>query len=341
MADIFISYSKASRSLTENLAIELQAKGFSVWWDAGLVAGDSFSDVILEELEQARAAIVIWTNESVKSQWVRSEARRAQERRVLIPVRAEELNTNDIPLPFDGIHTGLVSNTDAIVAALAKLGILPPAKQVEEPDRFARLEAGAWARLPKKRTVGALQEFLADFPEGIYARAAEEELQHARSRILNWSSRIRYGGYLFAGLATLSLLLMVIDFVTPGPSWGWIKYFVLTVAVAVLYLGIALTRGWRWKRHLAGIVCTSTLGVFAILAVLKYQTTELPCDDPSLTEAKLRRYWNGSMASSWPAGVTYSLRELPLYHRCEIQFSDGVSTLFKPYNVLGFTWIRD
>jgi hypothetical protein len=53
MADVFISYSKASRTETEQLATELQGKGFSVWWDASLVAGDNFGDVILSELAQS------------------------------------------------------------------------------------------------------------------------------------------------------------------------------------------------------------------------------------------------------------------------------------------------
>ena len=58
---------------TEQLAKDLEAKGFSVWYDAGLVPGDSFGEVILRELQQARAAIVIWDTASVRSEWVRSE----------------------------------------------------------------------------------------------------------------------------------------------------------------------------------------------------------------------------------------------------------------------------
>jgi hypothetical protein len=50
MADIFVSYSKNSWPQTERLAQELQAKGFSVWYDTSLVPGDSFRDVIMTEL---------------------------------------------------------------------------------------------------------------------------------------------------------------------------------------------------------------------------------------------------------------------------------------------------
>jgi len=58
MADIFISYSKSSRSQTEQLAKELQAQGLTVWWDTSLVPGDSFRNVILSELEQSRRPAV-------------------------------------------------------------------------------------------------------------------------------------------------------------------------------------------------------------------------------------------------------------------------------------------
>src|SRR5262245_53975913 len=85
MADIFISYSKGSAAQTERLANELRSKGFTVWYDTSLVPGDSFREVIMSELAQARAAIVIWDTASVKSDWVCSEASRARVRRILIP----------------------------------------------------------------------------------------------------------------------------------------------------------------------------------------------------------------------------------------------------------------
>src|SRR5215471_3851341 len=122
MADIFISYSKQSKAEAEKLATELQAKGFTVWYDTSLIAGDSFGDVIVSELAQARAAIVIWDAASVKSEWVRSEASRARARRILIPVRSKDIRSHDMPPPFDSLHTELLSNRAAINTALARLG---------------------------------------------------------------------------------------------------------------------------------------------------------------------------------------------------------------------------
>ena len=78
MADVFISYSKPHAAITRKLADELEAKGLSVWWDTDLLAGESFRDRIVEELKACKAAIVIWTPQSVKSAYVISEAERAR-----------------------------------------------------------------------------------------------------------------------------------------------------------------------------------------------------------------------------------------------------------------------
>jgi len=78
MADVFISYANADRSLALKLAAMLEAEGWKVWWDTSLTIGDDFRNEIMTELGRARAVIVIWTDASIKSDWVRSEAGRAQ-----------------------------------------------------------------------------------------------------------------------------------------------------------------------------------------------------------------------------------------------------------------------
>jgi WD40 repeat protein len=125
VADVFISYSKSRRQETIDLADDLEKRGFTVWWDKDIAPGETFRDVINAELARARAAIVIWTPTSVKSDWVISEVTRAHRRRVVIAVHSADLNLDDIPPPFDVVHTEPVANRAAIFAALAKMGITP------------------------------------------------------------------------------------------------------------------------------------------------------------------------------------------------------------------------
>src|SRR6516162_10512604 len=138
MADIFISYAKTDRPLALKLASMLEAEGWTTWWDTSLIPGDDFRNEIMTELGHARAVIVIWTDASIKSDWVRSEAGRAQADRKLIPVKLEHLTYKDLPPPFDVLHTENVSEDDKIRAAV----IAQLAKPAVEPSATALLMKG-------------------------------------------------------------------------------------------------------------------------------------------------------------------------------------------------------
>jgi hypothetical protein len=76
MADIFSSHSKSDRDHALKLSAFLEAEGWSLWWDKGLNAADAYRDVIMRELTAARAVISIWTETSIKSDWVRASRTR-------------------------------------------------------------------------------------------------------------------------------------------------------------------------------------------------------------------------------------------------------------------------
>ncbi|MGE0829831.1 MAG: toll/interleukin-1 receptor domain-containing protein, partial [Hyphomonadaceae bacterium] len=101
MAQIFLSYASDDRARVKPLAEALQQRGFTVWWDRSLAAGDDFSSVIQRELQAAKAVIVVWTQTSVASVWVRDEAGRARDDGRLVPVM---LDAVEIPLGFGTIQ---------------------------------------------------------------------------------------------------------------------------------------------------------------------------------------------------------------------------------------------
>ncbi|HEY8054085.1 MAG TPA: TIR domain-containing protein [Steroidobacteraceae bacterium] len=96
MADVFVSYSRSDKARVAPLVAAIQAKGWSVWWDPAIDAGQQFDDQIDAELQAASSVLVIWTPTSVASRWVRGEARDAAERGILVPARFE-----DARLPID------------------------------------------------------------------------------------------------------------------------------------------------------------------------------------------------------------------------------------------------
>ena len=101
MADIFISYARADRGKIEKLAAALEDKGYSVWWDRNIVGGSEFSEEIEKELTAAKAVIVAWSEDSVKSRWVRDEAGHAAEAGKLIPIG---LDGSHAPMGFKQLH---------------------------------------------------------------------------------------------------------------------------------------------------------------------------------------------------------------------------------------------
>jgi hypothetical protein len=132
MSDVFISYARTDRNLAQALAKDLKELGYRVWWDAELVGSDDFQDVILAALAEAKAAVVIWTHASIKSAFVRDEARFALHHKKLIAVRTPQLGILDIPFGFQGQHTDDLADRGQIVRALSKLSTAPHAPEKQE-----------------------------------------------------------------------------------------------------------------------------------------------------------------------------------------------------------------
>ncbi len=119
--EIFISYAKEDRALTEALAAKLAAKGHRVWFDADLSPGQNFPALIMGKIDNSKAAIVIWTRTSVGKQWVYAEAERAHKLGKLIPVKVNSLDYHSIPLPFGTLQTCSVNDLPAIEIALGRV----------------------------------------------------------------------------------------------------------------------------------------------------------------------------------------------------------------------------
>ena len=77
------------------------ALGHGVWRDDELPAHRDYSEVIEERLRAAKAVVVVWSAEAVKSQWVRAEADLAREAGTLVQLT---LDGAPLPLPFNRIQ---------------------------------------------------------------------------------------------------------------------------------------------------------------------------------------------------------------------------------------------
>jgi hypothetical protein len=99
---IFLSYAAEDRELAHRLADALAAHGHSVWWDRLIAGGALWGHAIDRALADAWAVIVLWSPASVRSDFVRAEARRAADRGVLVPARVAACEP---PMPFGEYQT--------------------------------------------------------------------------------------------------------------------------------------------------------------------------------------------------------------------------------------------
>ena len=93
--DIFISYAREDQSYAQRLAQALEEESWSVWWDLKLRPGERFDEVIEQAIDNSGCVIVIWSNHSVKSRYVRDEAAYALDLNKLVPISIEPIGVRD------------------------------------------------------------------------------------------------------------------------------------------------------------------------------------------------------------------------------------------------------
>lgn len=98
---VFLSYSRDDRERALTVIAALEQSGIEVWWDGLLTGGDAFLQTTESMLEGADAVVVLWTEKSVQSHWVRDEATHGRERNALVPVT---LDGSKPPLGFRQIQ---------------------------------------------------------------------------------------------------------------------------------------------------------------------------------------------------------------------------------------------
>ncbi len=101
MSDVFVSYARSTETQARMVAEALRAAGYAVWRDDELPAHRAYGEVIEERLRAAKAVVVVWSGEAVRSQWVRAEADVAREAGTLVQLSIDGVTP---PMPFNQIQ---------------------------------------------------------------------------------------------------------------------------------------------------------------------------------------------------------------------------------------------
>lgn len=94
---VFLSYSRTDLERARPVIALLEGAGLEVWWDGRLEGGENYLATTETALETADCVVVLWSQTSVGSHWVRDEAQRGRERGCLVPL---SLDGTMAPLGF-------------------------------------------------------------------------------------------------------------------------------------------------------------------------------------------------------------------------------------------------
>ncbi|HEX5316935.1 MAG TPA: TIR domain-containing protein, partial [Candidatus Kapabacteria bacterium] len=190
MPDIFISYSRKDSEHAELLAEMLASAGLSCWIDQqGIDLATSWSKEIVQAIDGCKAFVVLLSPSSNGSTNVHKEVSLASEKKKkILPVDLEPIQlSEDLQYHLAGIQRAPMSNIDAIIRALGKLGLeatgAPQApKIIRDAPRPARRGAGGEA-LRKSLMILPFQDLSPTGDNGWFADGIVSELISALSNV--------------------------------------------------------------------------------------------------------------------------------------------------------------
>ena len=195
MTHIFISYNREDQFRARMIADALQAEGLDVWWDSNLRAGESYDEVTEKHLREAGAVVVLWSQRSVNSKWVRAEATVGERFSKLVPAMIDNCER---PLRFELVQTADLVNwqgdrsdpnwrlfMQGVKNAVGHHDVAPPATPSMAPGATdapsdnkndITIENTFWTSIKDGAERADFEAYLKRYPEGHFADLARNRL---------------------------------------------------------------------------------------------------------------------------------------------------------------------
>lgn len=108
LPDVFIAFATANRDRARLVKTRLEEKyGYRVWWHEDIQCGSEWHSELDRVVGEAACIVVLWSAESLRSDWVRHEASQAIALRRYVPAKIAAI---EIPRPFDPIQAADLSD---------------------------------------------------------------------------------------------------------------------------------------------------------------------------------------------------------------------------------------
>jgi TolB-like protein/Tfp pilus assembly protein PilF len=142
---VFLSYSRVDQAQARLLAQALEEAGLQVWWDTLIEAGAAFAKTIETALAASDAVIVLWSRQSVASDWVLDEAARGRDLKKLVPL---SIDGTEPPLGFRQYQSIRLEHGKGGVAPASLQAVLRAVALVAGREALPRPPAASVAPLP-------------------------------------------------------------------------------------------------------------------------------------------------------------------------------------------------
>jgi len=276
MADVFISYAREDREKAEHIARGLGAMGLDVFWDTDIPPGQTWADYIETKLTACNVVIVLWSEHSTKSQWVREEARIGRDKSKLIPVM---LDHSTPPFGFGEVQAADLSAWNGDFAA-------PDWHRVAHAVHLAARGPITYAAPPPQPATQPAPAFVAPAATAWRGSAATSEqlspiayVQKCLRMYIDGRGRARRSEYWWWALfAVLALVLAgLIDMQSGVDATGTPVNPIFTGAVwlGLLAPGISVTARRLHDINLSGWLAAAIVGVTILGMALSAQVGPL------------------------------------------------------------------
>lgn len=180
--EVFMSYARPSAALAVAAAEALRREGHTVWFDEALPAHGMYAEVIEAKLRGAKAVLVLWSEEAVKSPWVRGEAELALKSGKLVQLSVDAATP---PLPFNQIQCLKTNGAADIFQAPAWAKVLDSIRTLVAGGEAPAGQLAAPPPVPNRPSIAVLPfaNLTRDPDEDYFADGMVEEITNALSRI--------------------------------------------------------------------------------------------------------------------------------------------------------------
>jgi sulfatase modifying factor 1 len=214
MSDIFLSYSQKDEERVRPIVRHLESLGWTVFWDRNIPPGKTWDEYIEMHLDAARCVVVVWSKDSVRSHWVKTEAEEGRRKQILVPLKLDEVT---LSLAFrhiqaadltawknDASHVQFKACIDAIAALVPQpvrpvdvtvTSVEPPVAKSQLPENFVLIRGGTFTMGSPESDAGRFDNEtqhevkLSDFVMCRYVVTVGEYLDYARQKNLSYDAK--------------------------------------------------------------------------------------------------------------------------------------------------------